>query len=507
MNFFSEIKKLISENIRDYGMYIALLVIFLIFSIMTDGLFMSSRNISNLLDSAGYIAVLAVGVMLVIVIRHIDLSIGFLAGFLGAIAAILLMKADISPLVYAFVEGKENLYLRMTIREVARVQGFPDDFRFIYEEVDNAYKMIGNAVPVNLAYEIASAIKKYLEGKASEVDVDDEVLDAKEDNARKVSTKSNDQGRAYEYAWIKTLHKVLSELRKTRIVENSSYMANERAWSVMDDETKEMFLVSADAAIDTVLELEPRMEEDDDDELTLEFQKDGRGIEGDVRDIVIKRKNIKWEIGLSIKHKHEDAKHSRLSHRLDFGKEWYGIPCSDNYWEAVTPIFDRLKAGKDNGQKWFDVEDKEGTVYIPILQAFIDEVNRAYSTDPKFPQKLLEYLIGIEDYYKIISQDNKNLTLIKTFNVHGDLNKPSKVKVSAITVPIVEFPTEMVALKFKKDSDNTVEMYLNNGWQISFRLHNASSRVEPSLKFAVKFEGMPPTIKNFICEWHKTKKE
>lgn len=53
---------------------------------------MSSRNISNLLDSTGYIAVLAVGVMLVIVIRHIDLSIGYLAGFLGAIAAILLMQ-------------------------------------------------------------------------------------------------------------------------------------------------------------------------------------------------------------------------------------------------------------------------------------------------------------------------------------------------------------------------------------------------------------------------------
>lgn len=77
------------------------------------------------------------------------------------------------------------------------------------------------------------------------------------------------------------------------------------------------------------------------------------------------------------------------------------------------------------------------------------------------------------------------MTLIRTFNVHGDLNKPSKVKVSAITVPIVELPSEMVALKFKKDSDNTVEMYLNNGWQISFRLHNASKKVEPSLKFAI----------------------
>ena len=63
-----------------------------------------------------------------------------------------------------FVEGKENLYRRMTIREIARVQGFPDDFKFIYDDTDTAYKMIGNAVPVNLAKEIAVAIKEKLEG-------------------------------------------------------------------------------------------------------------------------------------------------------------------------------------------------------------------------------------------------------------------------------------------------------------------------------------------------------
>lgn len=92
MNFLNEVKSLVKVNIRDYGMYIALIVIMLTFSIMTDGLFMSSRNISNLLDSTGYIAVLAVGMTLVIVIRHIDLSVGFAAGFLGAIAAILLTQ-------------------------------------------------------------------------------------------------------------------------------------------------------------------------------------------------------------------------------------------------------------------------------------------------------------------------------------------------------------------------------------------------------------------------------
>ena len=69
-------------------MYIALFVIMAIFTITTDGVFISSRNISNLLNQTGYIAVLAVGMTLVIVIRHIDLSVGFLAGFIGAIAAI-----------------------------------------------------------------------------------------------------------------------------------------------------------------------------------------------------------------------------------------------------------------------------------------------------------------------------------------------------------------------------------------------------------------------------------
>ncbi|MBB5181210.1 putative multiple sugar transport system permease protein [Planomicrobium koreense] len=99
MNYFSEAKTLLKENIREYGMYIALAVIMLVFAIQTDGLFLSSRNISNLLDSAGYIAVLAVGMTLVIVIRHIDLSVGFLAGFLGAVAAIFLTQMGVSVFI------------------------------------------------------------------------------------------------------------------------------------------------------------------------------------------------------------------------------------------------------------------------------------------------------------------------------------------------------------------------------------------------------------------------
>ena len=88
MSFMKDLQKVLRQNIREYGMFIALFVIWVVFAILTDGIFISSRNISNLLNQTGYIAVLGIGMTLIIVIRHIDLSVGFLAGFLGAVAAI-----------------------------------------------------------------------------------------------------------------------------------------------------------------------------------------------------------------------------------------------------------------------------------------------------------------------------------------------------------------------------------------------------------------------------------
>ena len=401
-----------------------------------------------------------------------------------------------------FLEGYENLYRRMTIREIARIQGFPDDFQFIYDDTDDAYKMIGNAVPVNLAYEIAIAINMFLSGEGDKViGIDEDYSEKTKERSRTLSTRSNDQGRAYEYAWINVLNEELKKHRSASIINNSSLEANKRAWDSMTEEMKQLFIASAEAAVDTVLELEPRLVEDDKDELILEAKKDNAGTSGDVRDIVIKRDKINWEVGLSIKHNHEAVKHSRLSYKLDFGKEWFGLPCSDYYWSAVTPIFDRLKEEKEKGTNWSEITDKEDTIYIPLLQAFIDEVSRAYDTDPLIPRKMVEYLIGIEDYYKIVSQDNKHLTLIRSFNIHDTLNKPSKFKVSAISIPIVQLPSELIALKFKTGSSNTIEMYLNNGWQLSFRIHNASTKVEPSLKFDIQFIGAPASIITISCKW------
>jgi DNA (cytosine-5)-methyltransferase 1 len=61
-----------------------------------------------------------------------------------------------------FVKGSEKKYRRLTVRECARVQTFPDDYEFVYTNVRNGYKMIGNAVPVELSFHLAKAIMKDL---------------------------------------------------------------------------------------------------------------------------------------------------------------------------------------------------------------------------------------------------------------------------------------------------------------------------------------------------------
>jgi putative multiple sugar transport system permease protein len=92
MSFIKDVNKILRQNIREWGMYIALLVIMAFFTITTKGIFISSRNIGNLINQTGYIAVLAVGMTLVIIIGHIDLSVGYLSGFLGAVAAIAMVS-------------------------------------------------------------------------------------------------------------------------------------------------------------------------------------------------------------------------------------------------------------------------------------------------------------------------------------------------------------------------------------------------------------------------------
>jgi type-2 restriction enzyme haeIII len=317
-----------------------------------------------------------------------------------------------------------------------------------------------------------------------------------------MSKKSNNQGRAYEFSYLISLYEEISKVRSVKIETNSSYYAAERAWNTLSESEKTMYKMSSLTGVNTLFELEPLILDDGKDELELKIQSDDNGEKGDVRDVLIIRRGIEWEIGLSVKHNHFAVKHSRLSKKIDFGKKWYGISCSDQYWLDIKPIFDYLDEEKKKGTKWRDLLSKEDDVYVPLLNAFKEELERQNLLfNKEIPRLMVEYLLGEFDFYKVIGIDNKEITRIQSFNLRGTLNKQGKNRKRNIELPISSLPTRIVSLDYKPGSKNTLELYLDGGWQFSFRIHNASTKVEPSLKFDIQIIGMPVTIISIDCKW------
>lgn len=316
-----------------------------------------------------------------------------------------------------------------------------------------------------------------------------------------MSNKSNNQGRAYEYICLLTLQEVIGEKRPAKIVENSSLVAAKRAWDKVSPELQENLKASANAAIRTLCTLELRMLEDGKDTLELLIQPDNRGEDGDVRDILVIRRDIRWEIGLSLKHNHFAVKHSRLSKELDFGEKWFGIECSQEYWKKVGPIFDYLDEEIVKGTLWREIPNKEDNIYVPLLEAFMDEIKRSYSSDPTMAKRLGEYLLGKYDFYKVISIDRKRETQVQPVNIRGTLNQPAKVQKSVVSVPLTSLPERIIGIEMKPNSKTTLELYMDNGWQFSFRIHNADKEVETSLKFDVQAVGIPATIISINTSW------
>ncbi|MBD5547879.1 MAG: sugar ABC transporter permease [Lachnospiraceae bacterium] len=98
-----EIFGLIKTNITDYMMYIVLVLIMGIFTWTTKGAFIQGRNISNLINQVGYVAILAIGMTLILILKHIDLAVGYVAGTCGAIAAILMTKLGMNEWIAILV--------------------------------------------------------------------------------------------------------------------------------------------------------------------------------------------------------------------------------------------------------------------------------------------------------------------------------------------------------------------------------------------------------------------
>ncbi|GAA9286828.1 hypothetical protein HpHA233_06920 [Helicobacter pylori] len=314
-----------------------------------------------------------------------------------------------------------------------------------------------------------------------------------------MSDKSNNQGRAYEYAWCLALEQKLSVFKKVIVDKQNGFNACYRAYESLEKSLQERYLESAKQGVLLLLDCEPLLSEvigSSQNGITLSLQKDKLGEIGDVRDILIYFD--RFCIGLSIKHNHDALKHSRLSKNLDFGEKWLGVGVSQNYKDTIKPLFERLENAKKEGMLWRDFPNKEQEIYAPLLQAFKKEVLRIDENKKnKVPQKMVEYLLGKYDFYKAILLEREQKTKLEAYHFNNTLNRSVKNKPKRI-IPLSKLPTRMIYFDFKPKSFNTLELVLNEGWSFSLRIHNASSKVEPSLKFDIKLLSKPESVAVFI---------
>ena len=260
---------------------------------------------------------------------------------------------------------------------------------------------------------------------------------------------------------------------KTKIAEY------EKLFNTLPEKERNSFLNAAKNAIDHI-----KKEKIDffSKEYQIISQDDKRGCVGDIRDIVLK--NEIDEIGISAKNNNSSTKHSRLSRNLNFGDNWIGIPNSKQYFEDINPIFDLLNKYTQENLKWSEVENKEENFYFPLLKAFKKEIEYLYEKNKeRFSENFITFLIGKQNYFKIIKKTNNKVS-IEYFNMFESGNE-NKLKL----------PTKMNSIDFKEKSKNTIVINFDNDWTLSLRIHNASSRVERSLKFDVKILQYPNNLK------------
>jgi len=304
-------------------------------------------------------------------------------------------------------------------------------------------------------------------------------------------------GKAFEYALLKAAMEYLNDDTSISVVDNESYQTAKGFFNSLNDDEKEAFQKSAHTAISFLVHVEPRLINGNAmlDSLSLSLASDQAGQQGDVRDVLISRVLQNWEIGISAKNNHRAVKHSRLSQKIDFGKKWLGVPCTAEYFEEIRPVFEMLTAIKerDKSTKWSAIENMHQKVYVPILNAFRKELLKLDKSHPSIiAENLVQYLVGSKDFYKVIKGHQK--IEIQAYNLHGTLNQPAGQKKPKAKISRLKLPSRLIEIVYQEGSLTTLLVSLNEGWQISFRIHNASSRVEPSLKFDINLVSAPHSL-------------
>lgn len=310
------------------------------------------------------------------------------------------------------------------------------------------------------------------------------------------------QGKAFEYAMLLALYETCSGQQEIVQERSAAFDTAYNSFNSLSIEERDKMLHATLCAAEFFTRMEPQLLNPQDNQpLVFKIQEDRQGRTGDVRDILTLRTGNDWEIGISCKHNHHAVKHSRLSPTIDFGADWLDHNCSPEYFAEITPIFAELSSLASDHVKWRDVEAKTERFYVPILAAFIRELTRLSHEYPEAPSSLTKYLIGRNDFYKVISNDKDCTTTIQGFNFNGTLNRAAGRVVPRMRVQLLSLPTRFYNIDFKNNSSTTIMVDCDHGWSISMRIHNADTYVESSLKFDVNLLGVPTNLFSHNEPW------
>ena len=309
----------------------------------------------------------------------------------------------------------------------------------------------------------------------------------------------SDRGKAFEFSLAMAMRGIIAEhkLRADLAEDNAFHDARSRHEKI-PDKIRLDFDSAATAAVVVLAESEPRMLSADYQPFVVRIQSDTAGQHGDVRDIVLSGRDG-WEFGVSAKNRNAVVKNPRLSDKDDFARKWFGVCVSDNYREKIQPVFDELRASAKRGELFREIADKERRIYSPVLDAFESEVKRIVALHKNASARLLHYLLGVNDFYKVI-KENGDL-LIQGFNINGNLGLPIPGSGGRKKIKQLRMPDRVDSVLRKEKSGNTSIINFNHGWEMSFRLHNATTRVEPSLKFDIRLIGHPHGLYSKSAEW------
>jgi hypothetical protein len=322
-------------------------------------------------------------------------------------------------------------------------------------------------------------------------------------------------GYAFEYSIIKSIpdaiRKWISEHKEGecnyRIIEDTALENVRSKFLATPTDVQNRMIIAAKAGVRKILDMEPRLTHaTSDDPIVISSKPATAGIQGDVRDIVMIRQinnarrravahreddQPNWEIGISAKWNNEVIKNSRLAEHLDFCQSWFGFPCTSRYWDEISVPMTLLNSKA--GQPWRLLNNKKELVYLPMTEAFINEITLQSNEHPNISELLVEYLLGKFDFYKLMSKSSQRVTNIQAVNLRGNLNQNCNEfhPIIRIASQANQRPTRIVSVNRFRNRPAWVEIILDNGYQFTLRLHNAESNILTSLKFDIQFAGSP----------------